>query len=277
MGIASDILADWDATLAALAWQVDCGVDEAIGEAPVDRYTAAPPPKIPQPVPQAVTPPAARAAPAPAAAEPARKLEVDPVAVARLQAAQAATLEQLHQAVLGYEHCDLKRGARNTVFADGNPAARLLILTGAPSREEDIEGRAFVGQSGLLLDRMLAAIGVSRQSPDAAAACYVANAVFWRPEGNREPAADEIAMLKPFVQRHIALMDPTLVVVMGNTALLALTGQHSILRARGQWLEALGRPVLPMTHPADLLQNPAAKREAWADLLALKARLQAAK
>ena len=125
-----------------------------------------------------------------------------------------------------------------------------------------------------MLDRMFAAIGLSRTSPDSETALYLTNVLPWRPPGNRDPSAEEIAMLLPFVQRHIALVDPQVVVVMGNTPLQALTGTNGILRARGNWMQALGRPVLPMAHPSHLLRTPAAKREAWADLLALQARVR---
>ena len=121
---------------------------------------------------------------------------------------------------------------------------------------------------------MFAAIGLSRTSPDAESALYITNVMPWRPPGNRDPEPAEIAMMRPFVERHIALIDPAVIVVMGNTPLDALTGKRGILRARGTWVEALGKPLLPMTHPAYLLRNPGAKREAWADLLSLQARLR---
>jgi DNA polymerase len=219
---------------------------------------------------------APKAAPARAAPEPARpEAAVDPVAVARAVAARAETLDDLRQAMADFDMCELKRGARNTVFADGNPAARVLILGEAPGREEDLEGRPFVGRAGQLLDRMFAAIGLSRTSPDSETALYITNVMPWRPPGNRDPEPSEIAMMRPFVERHIALADPQVIVVMGNTPLDALTGARGILRARGNWTQALGKPLLPMTHPAYLLRNPGAKREAWADLLSLQARLRA--
>ncbi len=263
MGIAADIAGDWHAALAALEWLGESGVDEAISDAPVNRYElAAEAPK-----------PAALARPA-AAAPASEPLSADPVEVAKTAAARAATLEELRTAVAGFDLCELKRGARNTVFADGNPAARVLILGEAPGAEEDREGRPFVGRAGQLLDRMFAAIGLSRSSADAQSALYITNVLPWRPPGNRDPDPAEIAMMRPFVERHIALVDPAAIVVMGNTPLFALTGGKGILRARGTWTQALGKPLLPMTHPAYLLRNPAAKREAWADLLSLQARLR---
>ena len=174
-----------------------------------------------------------------------------------------------------FDLCEIKRGARTPVCADGNPLARVLILGEAPGREEDHAGLPFVGAAGQLLDRMFAAIGLSRASPDPATALYITNVMPWRPPQNREPDPAEIAMMRPFVERHIALAGPKVIVLMGNTPCQALLGQKGILRLRGQWTEALGRPVLPMTHPAYLLRTPAAKREAWADLLALQDRLGA--
>ena len=274
MGIGAEIAQHWDAALAALAWQVDAGVDEVLADTPVNRYDL---PEA-QPAPRPAAPPAAptrgasvRQAPAASAPEAAA---VDPVAVATVAAAAARNLDELREAVATFDLCDLKKGARNTVFSDGNPASRLLILGEAPGRDEDIAGRPFVGRAGQLLDRMLAAIGLSRSSPDAEAALYITNVMPWRPEGNRDPTPSEIAMMKPFVERHIELVDPQVIVVMGNTPLTCLTGQRGILRARGSWTTALNRPRLPMTHPAYLLRTPIAKREAWADLLAVRERLR---
>lgn len=262
MGIATDIADDWEASLAALAWQVEAGVDEVIGDGPVNRYELAI-----EAAKTAVAQPVAQA-------DAGRVVAGDPVAEARALAGQAQTLDALREVMAAFDHCELKRGARNLVFADGNPAARVLVLGEAPGAEEDREGRPFVGKAGQLLDRMFAAIGLSRSSPDAQSALYITNVLPWRPPGNRDPEAGEIAMMLPFVERHIALVNPEVIVVVGNTPLFALTGGRGILRARGTWAEALGRPLLPMTHPAYLLRNPAAKREAWADLLSLQARLR---
>ena len=270
MGIAADIAADitddWHAALAALGWQVDAGVDEVIGDAPVNRYDLA------AVAPKAVVP--AFAAPQQPAQMAAPVLTADPAATARAVADAAPTLDALRTALTAFDLCELKRGARKMVFADGNPAARVMVLGEAPGADEDREGRPFVGQAGLLLDRMFAAIGLSRTSPDAGASFYATSILPWRPPGNRDPDPGEIAMMLPFVERHIALVDPAVIVVMGSAPLEALTGQSSILRARGTWMQALGKPLLPMTHPTYLVKNPAAKREAWADLLALQARLR---
>lgn len=261
MGIAEKIADDWHAALAALTWEVEAGADEAIGDAPINRYDLAV---------EAAKPSDTKASAPPPPSLPA----ADPVAMAQTAADSAGSLEALRDAIAAFDQCELKRGARNTVFADGNPKARVLILGEAPGGEEDRAGRPFVGRAGQLLDRMFAAIGLSRTSPDAETALYITNVMPWRPPGNRDPSPSEIAMLLPFVQRHIALVDPQVIVVVGNTPLFALTGTRGILRARGNWTEALGKPLLPMTHPAYLLRNPAAKREAWADLLSLQQRLR---
>lgn len=251
---------------ALLEWQIELGATEAIGEAPVNRYEAAQatPGRAPE---GAAAPPAAAPGPAPA-------LPGDPVEEARAMAAAAADLEALRAAIGAYERCELKRGAQSLVFADGHPAARVMIVGEAPGREEDQQGRPFVGRAGRLLDRMLAPIGLARDAPDPGGAVYITNVLNWRPPQNREPAPAEIAMMLPFLERHIALVDPEVLVLMGNTACQALLGRRGITRLRGQWAQVGARPALPMFHPAYLLRNPHGKREAWADLLALRARLR---
>jgi len=262
-----------EAALASLAWQIELGATEAIGDAPVDRYGL--PDKAARPPATSAAAPAAapgrtgpeRAAPAPVPPE------GDPVADAQAAAASAATLDGLHAALGAFPHCDLRHGARNLVFADGDPAARVMIIGEAPGRDEDAQGRPFVGRAGQLLDRMFAAIGLARGEADAGSALYITNVSPWRPPQNRDPSGEEIAMLRPFMERHVALAAPDLVVLMGNISCEAGLGRRGITRLRGQWAEAYGKPALPMFHPAYLLRNPAAKREAWADLLALRARL----
>ncbi|MCC6007701.1 MAG: uracil-DNA glycosylase, partial [Rhodobacteraceae bacterium] len=196
------------------------------------------------------------------------------VAEARAAADAADSLEALAAALAAYPHCDLRLGARNTVFADGLPGAPVMIVGEAPGREEDLEGRPFVGRAGRLLDRMFAAIGLGRAAEEPRDALYITNVMPWRPPGNRDPGPAEIAMMRPFLDRHITLAAPRLLVPMGNTPCLALLGRKGILRMRGTWAEVAGLPALPMTHPAYLLRNPGAKREAWADLLAIEARLE---
>ncbi|WP_373355048.1 uracil-DNA glycosylase family protein [Pseudoroseicyclus sp. CXY001] len=274
-----------DAALAALAWQLELGADEAIGEGPVNRFElaaraepAAPPPAQAEreaPGSPGRTPARAAAEAGEAGEAVAQKPEaLDPVAEAARIAATAKTLPELAAAMEAFEHCALKPAARSFVFADGDPAARVMIVGEAPGREEDREGRPFVGRAGQLLDRMLGAIGLSRQSPDPATAVYITNVLPWRPPANRTPEPAEIAMHLPFLERHIALAEPEILILMGNTPCQALMGRAGITRIRGQWAKVAGRPALPMFHPAYLLRNPAAKREAWADLLDLAARLE---
>ncbi|TCM83488.1 uracil-DNA glycosylase [Rhodovulum steppense] len=249
--------------LALLEWQIELGATEAIGETPVNRYEAAPV------APLAVAPqpsrPAMPLAPAP---------EADPVLVARAAAAGAADRDGLRAALAAYEHCELKKGAKSLVFSDGNPAARVMVIGEAPGRDEDIQGKPFVGRAGQLLDRMFASIGLDRAAPDPARALYITNVLPWRPPQNRDPEPQEVAMMLPFLERHVALIDPQVLVLMGNHSCGALLGRKGITRLRGHWAQALGRPVLPMFHPAFLLRNPIAKREAWHDLLMLQARLR---
>ncbi|WP_413868288.1 uracil-DNA glycosylase [Albidovulum sp.] len=250
---------DFHAAGALLDWLAELGADEAIGDGPVNRYEFKP---------------EVRNAAAPPPAAPPVGAEADPVAVAKAAVAGAVNLETLAEIQSAYDLCDLKRGARNFVFADGNPEARVMILGEAPGREEDLEGRPFVGRAGQLLDRMFAAIGLARTAHHGGEALYITNVMPWRPPQNREPDAAEIAMMLPFVARHVEFVNPDLIVLMGNISCAAALGQRGILRLRGKWTEAFGRPAMPMTHPAYLLRNPAAKREAWADLLEIRARMQ---
>ena len=253
----------WTA-LALLEWQRELGVDEPMLDAPLDRTDLPPPPK---PAPMM---PAAPAAPM-IAAEPDH---AHFLTEAESLAARAQTLDQLAEAQQGFDGVELKRGARNFVFSDGNPAGRVMIIGEAPGEEEDAQGRPFVGRAGQLLDQMFAAISMGREVPDAARAIYIGNVLKWRPPGNRRPSPDEIALSLPFLRRQVELADPEVLVLMGNTPCLAALNREGILRLRGTWTEAFGRPALPMTHPAYLLRNPIAKREAWADLLSLADRLK---
>ncbi|MDF1620843.1 uracil-DNA glycosylase [Pseudothioclava nitratireducens] len=267
---------DYHAALAVLEWQIEMGADEALCDETLDSYAL--PDKAPEmarPKPAAPAPePGPGAMPMPVAPVALLPEGPDPVVVARAAAEAARDLEALREAVGAYDLCELKKGARNTVFADGNPAARVMIIGEAPGREEDLQGKPFVGAAGQLLDRMFGAIGLSRGAPDALAALYITNVLPWRPPGNRDPEPAEIAQMLPFLKRHVELADPDLIVLMGNAACAAALGQRGILRLRGHWAQAFSKPCLPMTHPAYLLRQPAAKREAWADLLEIRARLK---
>lgn len=259
------------ALVALLQWQAELGADEALGDTPVNRYEA-PPREALRP---GAAPPSARAAAEPSTAAPAPLPATDPVAEAAGLAASAATLADLAEAMRAFDRCELKRGARSMVFADGRAGARVMVIGEAPGADEDREGRPFVGPAGQLLDRMFAAIGLDRSAPDAESALYITNVLPWRPPLNRTPSAEEIAMFVPFLARHVELAAPELIVLMGNTPCAAVLGRTGILGMRGRWAQALDRPVMPMTHPSYLLRMPAAKREAWADLLEIQARLRA--
>ena len=193
---------------------------------------------------------------------------------ARALAAGAQTIEELAALVARFDGCALKRTATSTVFIDGNPAAPVMIIGEAPGAEEDRLGKPFVGRAGQLLDRMLAAIGLDRRD------VQITNVIYWRPPGNRKPTAQEIASCLPFVFRHIALSRSKVLVLAGGTAASALLPMsEGITRLRGRWFDLaipgldVPLPTLPMFHPAYLLRSPERKREAWRDLLALKAKL----
>jgi DNA polymerase len=263
------------ALLAALAWQVELGADEAIGDSPVDRFAPPPAPPAATSQPASAAPSAARAK---AAAAPAAPEDAPTGAAAEAAASVAArcgALEALAAAMAAFDAGELKAGARNCVFADGNPAARVMIVGEAPGREEDLQGKPFVGRAGRLLDRMLAAIGLDRASDDPERGAYITNILPWRPVGNRTPSADEAALFLPFVRRHIALAEPDFVLLMGGSSAKALMETETgITRLRGRWTRiAPGVPALATLHPAYLLRQPAMKRFAWRDLLSLRAAL----
>ena len=264
--------------LAALAWLVEMGADEAVGDMPVDRFAAhaesrsAPrPAENPAPRQPPRQPPVApRTAPRPAV-----RPGADPLADARAIAAACGSLDEIAAALAGFDACPLQRTATKLVYTDGNRAARVLFIGEAPGRDEDLWGLPFVGRSGQLLDRMLAAIGMSRTAEDAAAAALITNVIFWRPPGNRKPTEAETLMCLPFVARTIELVAPEIIVCLGATPAQRLLGTtEGILRLRGNWqaypLGDRAIPVLPTLHPAYLLRQPASKRLAWRDLLELK-------
>jgi uracil-DNA glycosylase family 4 len=269
--------------LALLALQRDWGADEGLSDEPVDRFAAramVPPLEAP-PAPPAAEPAESRLRESSALASPAT---VVPRGVARPAATQAAalaaactTLTELRAAIGGFEGCALRDTATNLVFSDGNPAARIMLIGEAPGAEEDRAGLPFVGPSGQLLDRMLASIGLDRTQ------VLITNILPWRPPGNRTPSDAEVTVCLPFALRHIALVAPEVILVLGSVAIRAVTGNTTgIRRLRGQWqtlaIPGLDRPVraLPTYHPAYLLRTPLAKREAWADLLELRNHLSQA-
>lgn len=266
--------------LELLDWQLAAGVDLAMGEEPVNRFAQTQ--KIVQPnlqtspqtnqqtSQQPAAPVAANAAPP---AQPAAAPTLDAsFEDAEALAAKADDLEALQQIMETYEGCGLKLRATQLVFGDGDAKADIMLVGEAPGRDEDIQGKPFVGRSGALLTRMIEAIGLER------AQIYLANTVPWRPPGNRTPTQSEIAACLPFLHRQIALVDPKILVTIGAPATQTLCNHTTpISRARGKWQEIeIGgkkRATLPMLHPSYLLRQPAQKKLAWQDLLALKARI----
>lgn len=275
---------------ALLRWYVEAGADEAIGEIALDRYalsearvratqTQAPPiqtePQIRRPARAPAAPVSAAAPPAPAVGAlsdtPRRAAES-----AAHVAAAAKTLEELRRAVESFDGCaSLKDTATHTVFADGNPHGDLMVIGEAPGPDEDRLGLPFVGEGGQLLDRMLVSIGQTRDT------FYITNVLPWRPPGNRTPSDVEVAVCLPFLERHIELVQPKVLLLVGELAAKTLFARpEGILRLRGRWHSygspGLSHPVpaLATFHPKTLLHSPAQKRQAWGDLLTLKQKLR---
>ena len=287
--------------LALLKLYIEWGADEALEETPQSRLgatlatleTPARTAPRPDPAPARANPAGSQNGPTagenPATARPARSASPrdshniivsngEPAAIvsAREAAKAAPDLAALQQALRDFDGCALKKTATNLVFADGNPSASVMLIGEAPGADEDRQGKPFVGVSGQLLDRMMGAIGLDRST------FYITNVCFWRPPGNRKPTEAELAALMPFVIRHIELVNPKVLVLIGGSSAQGLLGTNDgITRLRGRWFEfqapglAAPIPVLPLFHPAYLLRQPGLKREAWRDLLKLKARLAA--
>ena len=248
--------------LAALEWQLAAGVDEVVGFEPANRFAPPPEPKAPASRPRDPGK-AASVGARPAAGTPGLAPDI----------ARIADLDALRDRLLAFDGCALKKTATNTVFGEGPAGARLMIVGEAPGADEDRQGRPFVGPSGRLLERMLAAIGLEREE------VYIANTVYWRPPGNRTPSAEEVEACRPFMDRQIALVAPEVLMLTGGAAAKTLLGTtEGIMRLRGRWQQFATADgsidVMPTFHPAFLLRSPARKREAWRDLLAVRARLE---
>jgi len=290
-------------TLAALLdWYREMGVDTAVANAPLNwlEHGEVPPGagfRLPEQASPSRAPQTSalrpseprepvRAAPtrmAPRSAAPEPRLEPRPgftaappdaaELAARTIAKDAKTLDDLEAALRGFDGCGLKATAKNLCFYRGAPRARLMIIGEAPGREEDLEGRPFVGRAGQLLDKMLAAIGLKE------ADVHITNVVYWRPPGNRTPTPQESQVCRPFLDRQVELVEPDIVLLLGGAAAKqVLDTTDGIMRIRGKWreIQSGGRAVKTMAtlHPAYLLRTPAAKRQAWRDLLAVQAALE---
>lgn len=252
-----------------LAFWADAGVDTMLLDEPLDRIAAGKivPPRPPERKPAAVIP-----------ATPGQPVSdanlAEAVLEARRLAAEATDLESLKAAIEGFNGCPLKfEGARQSVFYRGAADAPLVVIGEGPGQEEDTRGEPFVGRAGQLLDRMLAAAGLTGR-------VFITNSVFWRPPGNRNPTPGEQAVCAPFLERAIQLVDPKMLLLVGGPASKAmLKRDEGILSLRGRWFEwrsedaAMELPAMPTLHPAFLLRQPGAKKKAWSDLLTLTERL----
>ena len=183
------------------------------------------------------------------------------------------TLESLHAFMSEYKKCELHKSATNMVFSDGNPKSKIMLIGEAPGHDEDIQGKPFVGRSGKLLDKMLNAIELSRDN------VYIANIIPWRPPNNRRPTDDEINMCLPMIKKHIEIINPSAILLLGSTATYALIkNSEGITKIRGKWVDIeINRkkyPMLPTFHPAFLLRQPAQKKFSWEDLKNLKSRVK---
>ena len=284
-------MTDFGDALAALRWYAEMGVDAVVDATPHDRFAehaaslrdrSPGRDKEAAAVPARVVPagPAGRAQPVRSPSpnlfgEAATQTADAAVLSARELAAGARSLDDLKAALETFESCTLKATATQIAFADGNPAGGIMAVGEAPGAEEDRHGIPFCGRSGQLLDRMLKAIGLDRTQ------VYVANVIPWRPPGNRTPTPQEIAICRPFIVRQIELAAPRFLICLGGPATQTLLGtKDGILRTRGRWFDYPGQegPIraMPMLHPAYLLRQPAHKKLAWRDLLALRQALDVA-
>ena len=278
-----------DDLLAALQFYAASGVDCTLEDRPVDRFAetrearasaeqsaVGTDPRTVRQSPSGGTPAATTVgkSQSPAAAAPAARVPDDTaIGNAREAARTAGSIDALREALAGFNDCNLRFGAHSTVFADGNPGADVMFIGEAPGRDEDRQGLPFVGRAGQLLDKMLLAIGLDRTSS------YITNIIPWRPPGNRTPTPHEIELCRPFIERHVELMGPKIVVTMGNVSTKSLLGTtRGILSFRGTWSSYRPNsdtdiPAMPTLHPAYLLRNPAHKRLSWQDFLSVRARL----
>ncbi|MCB8820311.1 uracil-DNA glycosylase [Microvirga rosea] len=272
----SDMPPDREALQALLDFHVEAGVDLALDETPHNRFAEQPPPTAPErslpaePRTEAPRQPSAPATPARPLPKAAAGTPEDAAHLARELAHSAQSLEELEGLLAAFEGCSLKFSAKNLAFADGNPQGRVMLVGEAPGADEDRIGKPFMGRSGQLLDRMLAAVGLDRTQ------VYVANIVPWRPPGNRTPTPQEVAICKPFIARQIELAGPEFLLCLGGPAAQNLLDiKDGILRTRGRWFTYKagdGREIkaLATLHPAYLLRQPLQKRLGWRDFQALR-------
>ncbi|WVT74259.1 uracil-DNA glycosylase [Sinorhizobium chiapasense] len=281
---------------ALLAFHADAGVEWLLEEEPVDRFAEfeamkaargsarasaassraeAPPaqPAARQTAAAAPAPSRENRAPAPAASAPAVAIpDAQAIEEARFAAESARSLAELKVAMEGFAGCNLRNSARNLVFAEGDPASGIMVVGPMPYADDDRDGQPFAGRLGEMLTRMLAGIGLARES------VLLSNVVPWRPPGNRVPTAREADICRPFIERQIALAEPRHLLLLGNfTARFFFGGNDTIHQLRGEWRElpigGITVPTLATLHPQDLVTAPVNKRFVWQDLLAFKARI----
>ena len=260
-----------------LAFYLEAGVDCALGDEPVDRLAEPDSVPVAAAAPREIVPPRpAREIPAAMPAAPRADVALAPdeaISSAREAARTAPTLDALRALLENFDGCALKHTATRLVFADGNPQARVVFVGEAPGREEDIEGLPFVGRSGKLLDRMISAIGLDRSK------AYIANVIPWRPPGNRTPTPQETQICLPFIRRQIELVNPDVLVTLGNPSTQTLLAtREGIMKTRGKWFDydtgTRTIRAIATFHPAYLLRSPSYKRMTWQDLLAIAKALE---
>ena len=274
----TDISLPPEAIADLLRFYAEAGVDEALCDEPVDRFaelasarrSVSPPPGEAK-----ATPAMARATPPPPLVQPVAVPDEAQAARARELAKNATTLDELRDIVAKFDGCNLKLTAKQMVFSDGNPQADLMLVGDVPGADEDRTGVPFVGRTGRLLDRMLAAIGIERER-----GAYIANVVPWRPPGARSPTPLEIEICRPFIERQIELAKPKVLITFGGPAAKVLLGMsESVLRGRGNWkvhrtASGIEIPAMPTLHPDYLVRNPAHKKLAWRDLIEVAVKLE---
>lgn len=273
-----------DPYAAALQWHLDAGADEVLQDTPNDRTAA---------ITQLLKSPAAEVAPegrvAPSIVPMTPAPDMLGSAAAKVEAVRLAkgcnSLEELRAAIASFEGLAIRKTATNMVFCDGNPSAKIMLVGEAPGADEDRQGKPFVGVSGQLLDRILACIGLSRKEEDPDKAVYISNILNWRPPGNRTPTQAEIDISLPFIERHIALVKPKVLILAGGVSAKGLLGRdEAISKLRGKFQtytpltqgiaeEGFSLPSIATYHPAYLLRTPSQKGLVWADMLMLKARI----
>ena len=270
---------------AALDWHLDAGVDEVLSDIPGDatKMPELPPKEDAKTEDRPLSPSSHQAAPESASVEGTPERAAESLKLARA----AANLEELREAIAGFDGMTLKKTATNLVFCDGNPAARVMLVGEAPGADEDRQGKPFVGVSGQLLDKILACIDLDRTAEEVDRALYISNILNWRPPGNRTPTPQEIAISLPFIEKHIALVKPDFLILCGGVSAKALLGSaDSISRLRGKLHDYVPQtpglfdtPPAPIKalatyHPAYLLRTPGQKKRVWQDMLMLQAERQ---